>query len=138
MNVNTRLVIWRMQTTEKSRHDVDTVIFFTEVSEACQLPLFLVVSTNTSMVLGLGRCTCQDWPPRGSPRHHSQVRYLMTRSNRVALHNPREVSTNLSQITSPEHRTISLHASMEPLATKSSRRWQPPRVTSTPACNTII
>ena len=95
------------------------------------------MSTNTSMVLGLGRCTRQDRPPRGSPRHHSQVRYLMTRSNRVALHDPREVSTNLSQITSPEHRTISLHASMEPLATKSSRRWQPPRVTSTPACNTI-
>ena len=29
----------------------DTGDFFTEVSEACQLPLLLVVSTNTPMVL---------------------------------------------------------------------------------------
>ena len=54
MNVNTRLVIWGMQTTEKSRHNVDTVIFYQGLGKLANFPLLLVVSTNTSMVLGLG------------------------------------------------------------------------------------
>jgi hypothetical protein len=56
---------------------------------------------------------------------------LMTRSTRVALRDPYGVSTIPLTNPPPEHRTIFSHASMESQATKSSRRWQPPRVTST-------
>jgi len=62
----------------------------------------------------------QDWDP---PSHKQ--------STRVALRDPHGVSTVPLTISSPEHRTISLRASTESQATKSSRRWQPPRVTST-------
>src|SRR6185437_3106309 len=61
-----------------------------------------------------------------------------SRSTRVAIRGSRGVSTIPLTISSPEHRTIFLRASTEPLATKPSRRWQPPRVTSTPACNTVV
>jgi hypothetical protein len=54
----------------------------------------------------------------------------MTRSTSVALHGSRGMSTIPLTITSPEHRTSFLRASME-TTTKPSRRWQPPRVTST-------
>jgi hypothetical protein len=57
----------------------------------------------------------------------------MTRSTRVALHNPRGVGIVPLTKPSPKPRTISLRASTEPQSTKPSRRWQPPRVTSTPA-----
>jgi len=60
----------------------------------------------------------------GDPPSHKQ-------STRVALRDPRGVSTVPLTISSPEHRTISLRASTESQATKPSRRWQPPRVTST-------
>ena len=52
----------------------------------------------------------------------------MTRSTSVALRGSRGVT-----LTNPslEHRTIFLRASTESQATKPSRRWQPPRVTST-------
>ena len=52
----------------------------------------------------------------------SEVAQWHARSNRVALRDPHELSTD---------RTISLRASMESQATKPSRRWQHPRVTST-------
>ena len=57
----------------------------------------------------------------------------MTHSTRVALRGSRGVST--IPLTNPpsEHRTIFLHVSMESQATKPSRRWQPPKVTSTTA-----
>jgi len=62
----------------------------------------------------------QDWDP---PSHKP--------STRVTLRDPHGVSTIPLTISSSEHRTISLHALMESQATKSSRKWQPPRVTST-------
>ena len=55
----------------------------------------------------------------------------MTRSTRVALRDPRMVSTIPLTNPPPEHHTIFSHTSMESQATKPSRRWQPPRVTST-------
>ena len=55
----------------------------------------------------------------------------MTRSTRVALHDPRGMSTIPLTNPPPEHRTILSRASTESQATKLSRRWQPPRVTST-------
>jgi len=60
----------------------------------------------------------------GDPPSHEQ-------STRVALRDPRWVSTVPLTISSLEHHTISLRASMESQTTKPSRRWQPPRVTST-------
>src|SRR6185436_10048829 len=56
---------------------------------------------------------------------------FVSRSTRVALRGSRGVSTILLTITSPEHRTIILRASRRRHVTKPSRRWQPPRVTST-------
>ena len=55
----------------------------------------------------------------------------MTRSTRVALRVPRGEST--IPLTNPpsEHHTIFSRASTQSQATKTSRRWQPPRVTST-------
>ena len=55
----------------------------------------------------------------------------MTRSTRVALRDHRGVSTIPLINPPPEHRTIFSRASIESQATKPSRRWQPPRVTST-------
>ena len=55
----------------------------------------------------------------------------MTRTNRVALRDPRGVSTIPLTNHPPEHRTIFSRASMESQATMPSRRWQPTRVTST-------
>jgi hypothetical protein len=52
-------------------------------------------------------------------------------STRVTLCDSRRASTMPLTMPSPEPRTIFLRASMEPQATKPSRRWQPPRVTST-------
>jgi len=61
----------------------------------------------------------------------SEVAQWHARSNGVALRDPCGVSIVPLIISSPEHCTISLRASTESQATKSSRRWQPPRVTST-------
>ena len=54
-----------------------------------------------------------------------------SRSTRVALCGSRGVSIIPFTITSPEHRTIFLRASRWRHTTNPSRRWQPPRVTST-------
>ena len=54
----------------------------------------------------------------------------ITHSTRVALRGSRGASTMPSQSSSSEHRTSFLWASTE-TTTKPSRRWQPPRVTST-------
>jgi len=71
--------------------------------------------------------------PQWVPHIHSQDRDPLShkQSTRVALRDPRRVSTVPLTISSPEHRTISLRASTESQAIKPSRRWQPPRVTST-------
>ena len=76
------------------------------------------------------------WWTSSSLGHHknlptSEVAQWHVWSNRGALRDPRGVSIVPLTITSPEHRTISLRASMESQTTKLSRRWQPPRVTST-------
>ena len=54
----------------------------------------------------------------------------MTRSTRIALRDPCGASTIPLTITSPDTTQSSLRASTE-TTTKPSRRWQPPRVTST-------
>jgi hypothetical protein len=55
----------------------------------------------------------------------------MIRSTRVALHDSHGVSIIPLTKASLEPRIIFLRASTEPQATNPSRRWQPPRVTST-------
>jgi hypothetical protein len=55
----------------------------------------------------------------------------MTCSTRVALCDPCGVSTIPLTNPPPEHHIIFLCASTESQATEPSRRWQPPRVTST-------
>jgi hypothetical protein len=55
----------------------------------------------------------------------------MTHSTRVALRDPCGVSTIPLTNPPPEHHTIFSCVSTELQATKTSRRWQPPRVTST-------
>ena len=54
----------------------------------------------------------------------------MTHSTRVALHDPHGVSTIPLTNPPPKHCTIFSRASMESQATKPSRMWQPPRITS--------
>jgi hypothetical protein len=55
----------------------------------------------------------------------------MTRSTRVSLRDPHGVRTIPLTNPPPKHHTSFSCASMESQATKPSRRWQPPRVTST-------
>src|SRR5579859_3891232 len=104
MNVNTRLEIWRMQTTEKRRHGVDAVIFYRGLGKLANFPLILVVAIHPLDVSQAnGRCqshggssqeTLTRW---GSHKPHS---------TRVALHDlPWGEHTPLT-ISSPKHRTI--------------------------------
>jgi hypothetical protein len=55
----------------------------------------------------------------------------MTHFTRVALHDPRGVSTIPLTNPPPKHHTIFSYASTESQSTKPSRRWQPPRLAST-------
>jgi hypothetical protein len=63
------------------------------------------------------------YPQPISPKEHRKNPSCSSRSPR-GEHNPPHKA-------SPEPRTIFLQTLMEPQATKPSRRWQPPRVTST-------
>jgi hypothetical protein len=90
-----------------------------------------VVSTASLMVRQLIGITHQAHMSATVRTYPESEGSLMTRSTRVALHNPCGVST--IPLTNPpsEHRTSFLCALMESQATKPSRRWQPPTVTST-------
>ena len=90
-----------------------------------------VVSTAHLVVqrlIGITRQACTLGTTRTNPKSEGSS---MTRSTRVALHNPHGVST--IPLTNPpsEHHIIFSRASTVSQATKPSRRWQPPRVTST-------
>ena len=89
-----------------------------------------VVSTAHLVVrrlIGITRQACTS----GTTRTYSESEgSSMTRFTRVALRGSRGASTMPLTSTSPEHRTSFLRASTE-TTTKPSRRWQPPRVTST-------
>jgi hypothetical protein len=90
-----------------------------------------VVSTAHLVVwrlIGITRQSRMSGTARTNPESEGSS---MICSTRVALRDPRRVST--IPLTNPpsEHRTIFSHALTESQATKPSRRWQPPRVTST-------
>ena len=90
-----------------------------------------IVST-THLVLrrliGITYQACTSGTARTYPKSEGSS---MTRSTRVALRDPHGVSTIPLTNPSLEHYTIFSHASMESQATKPSRRWQPPSVSST-------
>jgi hypothetical protein len=95
-------------------------------------PSYVPVVSTAHLVVrqlnGITRQACTSGTTRTNPESEGSS---MTRSIRVALRNPRGVS--IISLTNPpqEHGTIFSHASTELQATEPSRRWQPPRVTST-------
>ena len=90
-----------------------------------------VVSTAHLVVQRLIGITRQDRASGTARTYPKSEGSSMTRSTRVALRDSHGVSRILLINPPPEHRTIFSHASTESQDTKPSRRWQPPRVTST-------
>ena len=92
------------------------------------VPVVLTAHLVVQWLIGITRQARTSGTIRTNPESEGSS---MTHSTRVALHDPRGVST--IPLTNPplEHRTIFSQASTESQATKLSRRWQPPRVTST-------
>jgi hypothetical protein len=119
-----------MQTTEKMMNIMLTRWFSFEVHLVA--PSYIpVVSTTHLVVWRLIGITCQARTSGTARTYPESEGSSMTRSTRVALRDPRGVSTIL--LTNPplEHRTIFSRTSTESQATKPSRRWQSLRVTST-------
>jgi hypothetical protein len=125
-----KLVLHGMQTTKEDDEDnIDAVIFLPRfarlppsyvpvVSIAHPVVRWLIGITRQARMLGTARTYLTS---EGSS---------MTCFTRVALRDLHRMST-IPLINPPlEHRTIFLRASMESQAAKPSRRWQPPRVTS--------
>ena len=123
------LVLRGMQTIEKMMKTMLTWCFLPRFTWLPQ-SYVPVVSTAHLVVWQLIGVTCQARMSGTARTYLESEGSSMTRSTRVALRGSHGVST--IPITNPrsEHRTIFLHASMESQATKPSRRWQPPRVTS--------
>ena len=96
-------------------------------------PSYVPVVSTAHLVVrrlrGVARISSTRWTPQEP--HKPSDGSSMTRSTRVALHDPREVSTIPLINPPPEYRTIFSRALMESQAYKPYRRWQPPRVTST-------
>jgi hypothetical protein len=95
------------------------------------LPSYVPVVSTTHLVvqwlIGITRQAHTSGTARTYPESEDSS---MTYLTRVALCGSHGVSTIPLTITSLEHRTIFLQALTE-TTTKQSRRWQPPRVTST-------
>ena len=90
-----------------------------DVSTAHLVVRWLISITRQARTLG----TARTYP--------KSQRSSMTCSTRVALRDPRGVSTIPLINPPPEHHIIFSRALMKSQATNPSRRWQPPRVTST-------
>ena len=90
-----------------------------------------IVSTAHLVVRWLIGITCQACTSGTTRTYPKSEGSSMISSTRVALRDPRGVSTIPLTNPPPEHRTIFSCASTESQATKPSRRWQPLRVTST-------
>jgi hypothetical protein len=115
---------------EDDEDNIDTVIFLPRFA---RLPpsYVLIVLTVHSVVRRLIGITCQARMSGTARTYLTRRGSSMTRFTRVAIRDPHGMSTIPLANPSPEHRTSFLHASTESQATKPSRRWQPPRVTST-------
>ena len=117
-----------MQTNGKNNGD--TVIFLSRFT--CLPTRYVpVVSTAHLVVRWLIDITRQARTSATARIYPESEDSSMTRSTRVSLRDPHGVSTIALTNPPPEHRTIFSRASMESQATKPSRKWQPPRVTST-------
>ena len=131
MNINTRLVIWRMQITEKNRQNWHGD-FYLEVHLVATKLLPVETSSKVAadpLASGDSQVTLSHVECSHRPDH---LLLFTSRSTRVALYGSRRVSTIPLTNTSPEHRIIFLWASQRRhTTTKPSRRWQHPRVTST-------
>ena len=116
-----------MQTNGKTRM---TLRFYPEVHVLANtlVPIMLTAHLVVRRLISSTRQAHMSGTARTNPESEGSS---MTRSTRVALRGPRGVSTIPLTNPPPEHRTIFSRASMESQATKLSRRWQPPRVTST-------
>ena len=94
MKVNTRLVIWKMQTTEKSRHDVDTVIFYRGLGKLANFPLLLVVAIHPLDVSQAnGRCQIPQWE-------------LARNTHKMGIHKPHSTSVALRDLPRGEHEPL--------------------------------
>jgi len=118
-----------MQTTEKSRQYWHSDFYRGSLGcHQATSSLWRYTHLMDHKLIGIPKLNLQRVPhihsQNGDPPSHKQ-------STRVALRDLRGVSTIPRTISSLEHRTIFLRASTESQATKPSRRWQPPRVTST-------
>jgi hypothetical protein len=110
--------------------NVNTVIFLPRFTRLP--PSYVpVVSTAHPMVRQLIGITRQARTSGTARTYLTSEGCSMTHSTRVALRDPRGVSTISITNPHPEHRTSFSRALTESQATKPSRRWQPSRVTST-------
>ena len=113
---------------EDDEDNVDTVIFLPRFTwlPPSYVPVVSTAQLVFRWLIGITRQACTSGTARTYPESEGSS---MTRSTKVALRDPRGVST--IPLTNPplEHRTIFSRASTESQATKPSRRWQPSRVT---------
>ena len=117
----------RMQTNGKNK--VDTMVFLPRFT--CLPTRYVPVVSTAHLVarrlIGITRQACTS----GTARTYLESEgSSMTRSSRVALRGSCGASTIPLTITSPEHRTI-FFVCFNGDHDQPSRRWQPPRVTST-------
>jgi hypothetical protein len=115
---------------EDDEDNVDTVIF-SRGSLGCHQatsPLCRLLTWLVWRLIGITRQARMSGTAKTYPESEGSS---MTHSTRVALRDPRGVSTIPLTNPPPEHRIIFSRASTESQATKPSRRWQPLRVTST-------
>ena len=126
MKVSTRLC----KGIANQRGDKDDTMIFLPRFTCLPTRYVTVVSTAHLVVrrlIGITRQARTSGTARTYPKSEGSS---MTRSTRVALRGSQGPAQCPSQSSSPEHRTSFLWASTE-TTTKPSRRWQPPRVTST-------
>jgi hypothetical protein len=130
MKVIQACVAWNTNHREDDEDNIDMVIFLLRFT---WLPsnYVLVVSIAHLVVRWLIGITRQARTSGTIGTYPKSEDTSMTRSTRVARRDPHGVITISLTNPPPKHCTIFSCASMESQATKPSRRWQPPIVTST-------
>ena len=113
---------------EDDEYNVDTAILprFTWLPPS-YVPVVLTAHLGVRWLIGITRQARTSGVARTYPGSEGSS---MTHFTKVALRGSHRASIMPLTSSSPEHRTSFLRASTE-TTTKPSRRWQPPRVTST-------
>jgi hypothetical protein len=134
MKVIQACVSWSANHQEDDEDNVDIMFFLPRFARlpSSYVPIVSTAHLVVRQLIGITRQACTSGTTR---TYLTSEGSSMTLFTRVALRGSRGASTMPSQSSSPEHRTSFLRASME-TTTKPSRRWQPLRVTSPPACKT--